>query len=144
MPGQNSLAFVGLPVELEIVKRTDKNGGFKVLRRRWVIERTFSWLCQGRCVSKIALRRRFTTCSNDEGGDSQYGTEQHFRNRRTSHLTKAEEGLWSKWNLGTARTGQKSSIKRSAIALESASVHRPPGNRATPAADVTKFPVTIT
>lgn len=34
-------ALVGLPVELEIVKRTDKNAGFKVLRRRWVIERTF-------------------------------------------------------------------------------------------------------
>src|SRR5262244_396244 len=35
--------LVGLPLELEIVKRTDKEGGFKVLRRRWVIERTFSW-----------------------------------------------------------------------------------------------------
>ena len=31
-----------LPVELEIVKRTDKDGGFNVLRRRWVVERTFS------------------------------------------------------------------------------------------------------
>jgi transposase len=41
-------ALVGLPVELEIVKRTDKNGGFKVLRRRWVIERTFSWLRRNR------------------------------------------------------------------------------------------------
>ena len=41
-------ALVGLPVELEIVKRTDKDGGFKVLRRRWVIERTFSWLRRNR------------------------------------------------------------------------------------------------
>ena len=41
-------ALVGLPVELEIVKRTDKNGGFKVLPRRWVIERTFSWLRRNR------------------------------------------------------------------------------------------------
>jgi transposase len=41
-------ALVGLPVELEIVKRTDKSGGFKVLRRRWVIERTFSWLRRNR------------------------------------------------------------------------------------------------
>ena len=41
-------APVGLPVELEIVKRSDKNGGFKVLRRRWVIERTFSWLRRNR------------------------------------------------------------------------------------------------
>ena len=40
--------LVGLPVELEIVKRTDKEGGFKVLRRRWVIERTFSWLRRSR------------------------------------------------------------------------------------------------
>ena len=40
--------LVGLPVKLEIVKRTDKEGGFKVLRRRWVIERTFSWLRRNR------------------------------------------------------------------------------------------------
>jgi transposase len=40
--------LVGLPVELDIVKRTDKEGGFKVLRRRWVIERTFSWLRRNR------------------------------------------------------------------------------------------------
>jgi transposase len=41
-------ALVGLPVEIEIVKRTDKDGGFKVVRRRWVIERTFSWLRRNR------------------------------------------------------------------------------------------------
>jgi transposase len=35
-------------VSLEIVKRTDKEGGFKVIRRRWVIERTFSWLRRNR------------------------------------------------------------------------------------------------
>jgi len=33
-------------VTLEIVKRTDKEGGFKLIRRRWVIERTFSWIRQ--------------------------------------------------------------------------------------------------
>jgi putative transposase len=32
---------------LEIVKRTDAAKGFKVLPRRWVVERTFAWL--GRC-----------------------------------------------------------------------------------------------
>ena len=37
-----------MPLELEIVKRTDKEGGFKVLRCRWVIERTFSWLRRNR------------------------------------------------------------------------------------------------
>jgi transposase len=36
------------PVTLEIVKRTDKAGGFKVIRRRWVVERTFSWLRRNR------------------------------------------------------------------------------------------------
>ena len=41
-------AIAGLPVALEIVKRTDKDGSFKVIRRRWVIERTFSWLRRNR------------------------------------------------------------------------------------------------
>jgi putative transposase len=35
-------------VTLEIVKRTDKEGGFKLIRRRWVVERTFSWLRRNR------------------------------------------------------------------------------------------------
>ncbi len=33
---------------LEIVKRTDKEGGFKLIRRRLVIERTFSWIRRNR------------------------------------------------------------------------------------------------
>lgn len=41
-------ALTALPVALEIVKRTDKDGGFKIIRRRWVIERTFSWLRRNR------------------------------------------------------------------------------------------------
>jgi len=41
-------ALSGQPVTLEIVKRTDKEGGFKLIRRRWVIERTFSWLRRNR------------------------------------------------------------------------------------------------
>ena len=41
-------ALEGQPVELEIVKRTDNEGGFKVVRRRWVIERTLSWLRRNR------------------------------------------------------------------------------------------------
>ena len=41
-------ALAELPVVLEIVKRTDKEGGFKIIRRRWVIERTFSWLRRNR------------------------------------------------------------------------------------------------
>jgi transposase len=35
-------------IELDIVKRMDKKAGFKVIRRRWVIERTFSWLRRNR------------------------------------------------------------------------------------------------
>jgi len=35
-------------VGFEIVKRTDKEKGFKVVRRRWVVERTFSWLRRNR------------------------------------------------------------------------------------------------
>jgi transposase len=34
-------------LETEIVKRSDAAKGFEVLPRRWVVERTFSWL--GRC-----------------------------------------------------------------------------------------------
>ena len=40
--------LVAQPVTLEIVKRTDKEGGFKVIRRRWVVERTLSWLRRNR------------------------------------------------------------------------------------------------
>jgi transposase len=35
-------------VDLEIVKRSDVMTGFKVLPRRWVVERTFGWLIQSR------------------------------------------------------------------------------------------------
>ena len=33
---------------IEIVRRTDKEGGFKVLPRRWVVERTFGWMTRWR------------------------------------------------------------------------------------------------
>jgi len=35
-------------LHLEIVRRNDKFKGFKVLPKRWVIERTFGWLCKSR------------------------------------------------------------------------------------------------
>ena len=35
-------------VKLEIVKRSDKVKGFKVLPKRWIVERTFAWLIQSR------------------------------------------------------------------------------------------------
>ena len=37
---------------LEIVKRTDDVKGFKLLPRRWVVERTFTWLGRFRRMSK--------------------------------------------------------------------------------------------
>lgn len=35
-------------VELEIVKRSDSLKGFKVLPKRWIVERTFGWLVRNR------------------------------------------------------------------------------------------------
>jgi transposase len=35
-------------VKLEIVKRSDDVKGFKVLPKRWIVERTFGWLVQSR------------------------------------------------------------------------------------------------
>jgi putative transposase len=39
-------------VDLQIVKRSDDVKGFKVLPRRWVVERTFGWLGRQRRLSK--------------------------------------------------------------------------------------------
>jgi putative transposase len=39
-------------IALEIVKRTDDMKGFRVLPRRWVVERTFAWLSFHRRLSK--------------------------------------------------------------------------------------------
>jgi putative transposase len=38
--------------ELQVVKRTDQEKGFKVLAKRWVVERTFGWLGRYRRLSK--------------------------------------------------------------------------------------------
>lgn len=35
-------------MKLEIVKRSDDVKGFKVLPKRWIVERTFGWLIQSR------------------------------------------------------------------------------------------------
>jgi putative transposase len=40
------------PIDVEIVKRSDTSGGFKVLPRRWVVERTFAWLNRCRRLCK--------------------------------------------------------------------------------------------
>jgi putative transposase len=41
-----------LPVELEIVKRSDDVSGFKVIPKRWIVERTLGWLNRCRRLSK--------------------------------------------------------------------------------------------
>jgi putative transposase len=42
--------FIGCAIE--IIKRSDDTSGFKVLPRRWVVERTFAWLGRYRRLSK--------------------------------------------------------------------------------------------
>lgn len=37
---------------LEIVRRSDEAKGFHVIRKRWIVERTFSWLDKCRRLSK--------------------------------------------------------------------------------------------
>jgi hypothetical protein len=39
-------------LEVEIVKRSDDTAGFKVLPKRWVVERTFGWLMQHRRLAR--------------------------------------------------------------------------------------------
>lgn len=49
-PLQNEVANIKRhrQIDLEIVKRSDDVKGFKVLPKRWIVERTFSWLIQSR------------------------------------------------------------------------------------------------
>jgi putative transposase len=39
-------------LEVEVVKRSDQTKGFKVLPRRWVVERTFAWLMRHRRLAR--------------------------------------------------------------------------------------------
>lgn len=41
MPGEGGIHRIS---SLEIIRRSDKEDGFKVLPRRWVVERTFGWM----------------------------------------------------------------------------------------------------
>jgi putative transposase len=47
--------------KLEIVKRDQKAEGFEVLPKRWIVERTFSWLIRNRRLSKDYERRAQTS-----------------------------------------------------------------------------------
>jgi transposase len=44
---RNAMSSIMAQVNVEIVKRSDQAKGFVVLPKRWVVERTLSWL--GRC-----------------------------------------------------------------------------------------------
>jgi len=51
-----------LPIELEIIERTDKDGGFEGQCRRWVIERTLSWpsfTARKKCSSILRFTKSF-------------------------------------------------------------------------------------
>lgn len=47
---------------IENVRRTDQEGGFKVLPRRWVVERTFGWMARWR-----RLMRDYEQRTDDSG-----------------------------------------------------------------------------
>jgi len=49
---RNALAGIVAQIDVEIVKRSDAAKGFVVLPRRWVVERTFAWLCRCRRLAK--------------------------------------------------------------------------------------------
>lgn len=50
---QVKAAVAKLPVlQMEIVRRSDDHKGFKVQPRRWVVERTFSWIGRNRRLAK--------------------------------------------------------------------------------------------
>lgn len=38
--------------EVEVVQRPEGSNGFQVVPRRWVVERTFAWICKFRRLSK--------------------------------------------------------------------------------------------
>ena len=48
----NTLAKILPSLEVAIVKRPDAAIGFKIVRKRWIVERTWAWLNQYRRLSK--------------------------------------------------------------------------------------------
>lgn len=44
-------------IKVEIIKRSDDTKGFKMLPKRWVVERTFGWLMKSRRLSRDYERR---------------------------------------------------------------------------------------
>ncbi|MGW2462365.1 transposase [Streptomyces sp. NPDC001356] len=50
-----------LQVVLDIVRRNDDTGGFQVLPRRWVVERSFAWCMRSRRLVRDYERRTDTS-----------------------------------------------------------------------------------
>jgi len=50
---------------VEVVKRSDPAAGFKVLPRRWLVERTFGWLMRHRASTDCPAFRTFQTRPNE-------------------------------------------------------------------------------
>jgi transposase len=48
---------------LEVVKRSDDTKGFKVLPRRWVVERTFGWMGRSRRLARHYEGLAKTACA---------------------------------------------------------------------------------
>jgi transposase len=49
---EHALAELWPGLEVEIVKRSDQAQGFRILPKRWVVERTFAWLDRCRRLAK--------------------------------------------------------------------------------------------
>ena len=45
-------AAANYPLRLEIVRRSPQAQGFELVKRRWVVERTFSWFGRNRRLAK--------------------------------------------------------------------------------------------
>jgi len=39
-------------LDIEVVKKSNMQRGFVVIRKRWVVERTLGWLCRSRILNK--------------------------------------------------------------------------------------------
>jgi transposase len=67
---QKALKRVLSQAEAQIVKRSDREKGFVVLPKRWVVERTLAWLNRCRRLAKdcggASTRRREPSCSSPQ------------------------------------------------------------------------------
>lgn len=88
--GMETWAREKLKLILEIVKRTDKVKGFKVLPRRWVVERTFGWLIRNRRLARDY--ERLTTNS-----------ENLIKLAMIRHMATRLAGQTIKWSNATER-----------------------------------------